>query len=137
MIKQFSRKNSFITGWFLFVMTSTWNCSDLGTNPDNEDNNVTIGVISYTEDIQAIFNSNCTVCHPNSAQLNLTSYSGLMAGGTHGDVVIPGDGAGSIIIQKLGSSPPFGDQMPQGAASLSATKIELITAWIDAGAKNN
>ena len=137
MIKHFSPQNAFISGWFLFMMASFWNCSDLGTNPDIEGNIDTSGVISYDADIQTIFNSNCIGCHPNSGQLNLTSYSGLIAGGEHGDVVIPGDSESSIIVQKLGSSPPFGDQMPKGAASLSATKIELITTWIDAGAENN
>ena len=122
------------------MMTFLWNCSDLGTNPDNKDDNDSSGVVSYFADIQPIFNQNCgNNCHlgNSSGGLNLSSYSGLMAGGEDGDVVIPGDGAGSIIIQKLGSNPPFGVQMPKGAAPLNVAKIELITAWIDAGAENN
>jgi len=51
--------------------------------------------------------------------------------------VISGAGAGSIIVQKLGSSPPFGDPLPTGGSALSTAKIELITSWIDAGAENN
>ena len=122
------------------MMTFFWNCSDLGTNPDNKDDNDSSGVVSYFADIQPIFNQNCgNNCHlgNSSGGLNLSSYSGLMAGGEDGDVVISGDGAGSIIIQKLSSNPPFGVQMPKGTAPLSVAKIELITAWIDACAENN
>ena len=119
------------------MMTFFWNCSDLGTNPDAKDDNNTPVDISYSANIQPIFNSNCTDCHGDSGGLSLSSYSGLMAGGNHGNVVISGAGAGSIIVQKLGSFPPFGDQMPKGGSALSTAKIELITAWIDAGAENN
>ena len=60
-----------------------------------------------------------------------------MSGGNNGDVVIPGNGTDSIIIQKLGSNPPFGDQMPKGSSALSDTTIKLITTWIDDGAEDN
>lgn len=139
MIMHFSYPNTPIAGFSLFILIFSWSCSDIGTNSDDEENEPT-DVISYVDEIQPIFNQNCgNNCHLNntSGGLNLSSYSGLMSGGNNGDVVIPGNGVGSIIIQKLGSNPPFGDQMPKGSSALSSTKIELITTWIDEGAKDN
>jgi hypothetical protein len=136
----FSDLKSLITVWPLFIIALFSSCSDLGTNPDEKDGNNTSDVISYSADIQPIFNRNCgNNCHLNntSGGLSLSSYSGLMAGGNHGNVVISGDSEGSIIVKKLSSNPPFGDQMPKGGSALSAAKIELITAWIDAGAEYN
>ncbi len=137
MYMHFSHPNTTIAGFTLFIMIFLWNCTDLGSNPD--DNDIT-DVISFTGDIQPIFNQNCANnCHLNntSGGLNLSSYTGLMSGGKNGVVVIPGNGTDSIIIQKLGSNPPFGDQMPIGSSALSSTKIKLITTWIDDGAEDN
>ncbi len=113
-----------------------WNCSDLGTDPGSEEDTPT-ETIGYSSDIQPIFNSNCTSCHGSSGGLSLTSYNGLMAGGNNGESIMPGNGEGSVLVQKLGSSPPFGDQMPLGSSALSSTKIEMIITWIDDGAENN
>ena len=84
--------------------------------------------ISYTATIQPIFNTNCTGCHGGSGGLTLTSYSDLMGN----NVVDPGDGAASKLIQKLkGTS---GTQMPQNQDPLDETTINLIETWIDEGA---
>ncbi len=139
MIMRFSHPNTTIAGFILFIMIFSWNCSDLGTNPDDEENELTDD-ISFSSDIQPILNQNCgNNCHLNNTfgGLNLSSYTGLMSGGNNGDVVIPGNGAGSIIIQKLGSNPPFGDRMPKGSSALSSSIIDLITTWIDDGAEDN
>ncbi|HJM12085.1 MAG TPA: hypothetical protein QF484_02760, partial [Candidatus Marinimicrobia bacterium] len=72
-----------------------------------------------------------------SGGLNLSSYTGLMSGGNNGDVVIPGNGTDSIIIQKLGSNLPFGIQIPKGSLTLSLTKIKLIITLIYDGAEDN
>ena len=44
----------------------------------------------------------------------------------HGPVIIPGDSENSILIQKLGDEPPFGDQMPQGQVPLSDELISIL-----------
>ena len=97
--------------------------------------------VDYSSQIQPIFNANCTsYCHTNGGSyqggLDLTSYENLMAGDSdHGPVIIPGDSENSILIQKLGDEPPFGDQMPQnGPPYLDPATIALIAAWIDEGA---
>ena len=84
--------------------------------------------ISYTATIQPIFNTNCTGCHGGYGGLTLTSYNELMGN----DVVDPGDGAASKLIQKLkGTS---GTQMPQNQDPLDEATINLIETWIDEGA---
>ena len=93
--------------------------------------------ISYTDQIQPIFNSNCTGCHVGggAATLNLTDYSGVMAGGVSGLSVISGDHYNSELYNRI--------TLPEGAAGsmppndpLSQEEINLIADWINEGANN-
>jgi len=93
--------------------------------------------ISYSNEIQPIFNVNCIGCHGGSGGLTLTSYNTLMAGNSdHGPVVEPGNGFNSYIVRKLEGRNITGSPMPQGGA-LTQTQIQSISTWIDEGAKNN
>ena len=87
--------------------------------------------ISYTATIQPIFNTNCTNCHSGSGELTLTSYSELM----QNDVVDPGDGAASKLIQRLKET--SGTRMPPDQDPLDEATINLIETWIDEGALDN
>ena len=64
-----------------------------------------------------------------------------MLGGNSGLVILPGDGANSLLIQKLRDDPALaGDPMPFGACCLDsggAPTIDLIETWINEGAENN
>jgi len=93
------------------------------------------GQINYYTEIEPILTGNCGGCHTtgNSSGFNLASYNNLMSTGNHGPVVIPFDGANSILIQKLGPNPPFGNQMPQNGP-LPQETIDFISQWIDEGA---
>ena len=52
-----------------------------------------VAPVSYSTDVQPIFNANCITCHGGSGGLFLTSYANLMAGtSAHGPVITPGDG---------------------------------------------
>ena len=93
--------------------------------------------ISYTDQIQPIFNSNCTGCHMGggAATLNLTDYNGMMAGGVSGLAVISGDHYNSELYNRI--------TLPEGAAGsmppndpLSQEEINLIADWINEGANN-
>jgi mono/diheme cytochrome c family protein len=86
--------------------------------------------INYLDDIQPIFDANCTSCHGSAAGLNLTSYSNLMNGSNDGDVITPLNHSNSILWQEidLGSMPPGSND------NLSSSQINLIAQWIDAGA---
>lgn len=98
----------------------------------------TIGsIVSFSGEIQPIFQSKCTPCHivNKSGGLKLTSYDNIMQGGKDGKVVIEGDSANSTIIKLItGESSP---RMPFGRPPLDAEDIQKIKAWIDAGAKDN
>ena len=86
--------------------------------------------IDYLDDIQPIFDANCTTCHGSLAGLNLTSYANLMNGSNDGDVITPLNHSTSVLWQEinLGSMPPGSND------NLSSSQINLIAQWIDAGA---
>ena len=84
--------------------------------------------ISYSQDIQPIFNANCTSCHGGSIAPNLLngqSYSALVP-----TYVVAGNPETSelYIVCKPGGSM---------AAHTSAEDLNLIYRWIYAGAKND
>jgi hypothetical protein len=96
-------------------------------------------LISYSADIQPIFDSNCagSQCHVPGPTfgLSLGSYAQLMQGGNSGAVVIPGDPDNSVIIRRLeGDIQP---QMPFQRQPLPQATIDLIRDWIAAGAHDN
>jgi len=92
--------------------------------------------VDYNTEIQTIFNANCTSCHMYgnaSGGLTLTSYSGVMAGGNSGAVVVANDHANSYLWQRVNNG-----EMPPGTNNpdLSAAQVDLIALWIDEGALN-
>jgi hypothetical protein len=52
-------------------------------------------------------------------------------------LVTPGHPETSLLLQKLGPTPPCGSRMPVGGAALSDAQMELIRSWIAAGALND
>ena len=114
-------------------------CKDSSTQPnDGTSPPPASGVVSFSGFVLPTFNIyGCPTCHGGSGGLTLTSYQSLMAGNSNnGPVVIPGDGANSLIIRKLRGTGP-GSQMPLGGTPLPDTTISTISAWIDQGALNN
>ena len=122
---------------------------------ENQDSSSTsptpIDTVRFSEHVFPIFQKNCLPCHAeenfNPSELSLDSYELLMAGGRHGDAVLPGNGAESPLVQKLRPNPPFGDPMPLDMRKkrgrkptvkpLSEEEIQLIATWIDQGARDN
>jgi len=82
--------------------------------------------------VQEILNDNCMPCHGRQnprAGINLTNYAGVSA------AVTAGDAAGSLLIKSL-----KGDnvkQMPLNHDPLDQGTIDIISAWITNGAKEN
>ena len=87
---------------------------------------------SYYEDIQPIFNANCTSCHiyGHDSGLDLSHYTGVMSGSNNGEVIIAGDHLSSLLWQKIndGSMPSYPNP------PLNSLEINLIAQWIDSGA---
>ncbi|MFC2177072.1 c-type cytochrome domain-containing protein [Actinomycetota bacterium] len=85
---------------------------------------------TWESDIAGILDPDCTVCHGanlQSAGLDLSSYSGALAGGESGASVVPGDAAGSPIVQIVEPGDHF--------AQLSDNDLAVLRGWIDAGAE--
>lgn len=86
-------------------------------------------------DVMNVLSSNCLPCHSAGVakeELELDTLEGLMNGSEHGDVVLPGNSADSLIVKALRGDGV--DQMPYEKDPLSEADIKLIEEWIDAGA---
>jgi nitrate/TMAO reductase-like tetraheme cytochrome c subunit len=86
------------------------------------------GSPTYDANIAPLFTTKCGACH-NSTMLaggmDLTAYAGVMKGGKDGAVILPGDSAGSKLVQI---------QSAQHFVNFSAEELALVKQWINAGA---
>ena len=58
-------------------------------------------VVTYVDHVKPIFMQSCGNCHnPDRARggLDLTNYTGTMAGGSAGQIVVPSDPSGSRLV---------------------------------------
>jgi hypothetical protein len=94
--------------------------------------------ITYQEHILPVFRNSCLNCHnpdKKKGDLDLSTYTGLAAGGGGGKVFNPGDPDGSKLYKAVTwaeepNMPPKGDK-------LSAKDLDLIKQWIAGGAPEN
>jgi hypothetical protein len=86
------------------------------------------------ENVSPIFAKRCINCHSEhraAKGLRLDSYEAAIAGSTNGPVLVPGDAAGSELVQRLrGESVP---RMPFLSNSLPQNEIDIIIRWVEAG----
>ena len=92
-------------------------------------------VVSYSKDIQPLWDQSCTNCHkPGATAPDLTAANSYSALTTSNKYVVPGSAATSKLHKSL-----LGD----GAAIMptsgkwSDSKIALVDKWINDGALNN
>ena len=110
------------------------------------------GQVSYSDDVQPIFDRYCVSCHSGSgegaerSEYLLTDYEGAMQGTKFGPVVVPGSRmSSSLYLVVAGKTapeirmPPHNDESFAAGRGvmLSADAIETIGLWIDQGAKDN
>ena len=92
--------------------------------------------VSFEKEIKPIFEAKCLPCH-NSIQalggLDMDSIAGIRAGGDNGSMIIAGDPAVSLLVQRINprSRLPL---MPAPGEPLPANEIALIRRWIEEGA---
>ena len=88
--------------------------------------------VSFSKDIIPIFQKKCQLCHGVDSRggLKLDSYDNVMLGGTKGQDVIPGNPAGSRLIQLVEAR-----QMPPTGMKLTQIEVFMLRTWIQAGAK--
>jgi len=111
----------------------------------------TASSVSFSKDIQPIFNANCVVCHtgtsgpvglsldPGSSYKNIVNVNSTEAPALKR--IAPGYPDKSYLLDKvLGTQTQAGGsgaQMPFGASPLPQSQIGLIRQWVSQGAPNN
>jgi mono/diheme cytochrome c family protein len=94
--------------------------------------------VSFSRQVAPLLVENCNGCHIDAMQtrggLNMTTMAQLLRGGDSGDIIVPGDGDGSLLVRKLRGQE--GARMPAGGRPpLSDDAIGLIATWINEGAQ--
>ena len=86
--------------------------------------------------VQPTLEAKCLNCHGGKfrqAGLDLSTRERLLAGSDeHRDVLVPGDGPGSLLVKKIRHQHEPG--MPYQGEPLSEEEIADIVAWVEAGA---
>ncbi|MBI3071770.1 MAG: hypothetical protein HYY84_06530 [Deltaproteobacteria bacterium] len=108
-----------------------------GTTPVS-DGGVDAGpaTVSYAATVQPILANSCGACHSGSspqAGLDVTTYAGLVTQQLERGIIVPGDPAGSVLVQRIAN----GSMPPAGLPSPTASELDTIKAWITSGAPNN
>ncbi len=106
--------------------------------------------VSFSKEIQPIFNDSCVVCHQGTggpAKLNLepgSAYKNMVNVASSESPLIrvaPGAPDKSYLLNKLRGTQSqvggSGAQMPYNASPLAQVQIDLIEKWISQGAQNN
>src|SRR5438552_4079801 len=94
--------------------------------------------VTYDEHVRPILREHCFSCHSADKQesgLQLDSYQKAMAGGSSGEVVLPGDLASSRLWALVSHAEE--PKMPPKQDKLAAAKLDLISKWIEQGAPEN
>jgi len=92
--------------------------------------------LTFEKDVRPIFKANCFHCHGEEEEkqgnLDLRLARLIATGGDSGPVIIAGNSAKSVLIERLaaGEMPPEGKGKP-----LVAKELATIRTWIDQGAK--
>lgn len=105
---------------------------------------------SYEADLRPIIERQSAGCgegchHPGGGNpvgvalggLDLSSYASLRLGGgqTGSSIIVSGQPCESLLLKKLGPTPPFGARMPlNGPPFLSAAELQDLNDWIAEGA---
>jgi formate dehydrogenase gamma subunit len=84
--------------------------------------------LTWDNAIGPMLQAKCATCHGASALggLNLSTYADAMKGGVSGSVIVPGDGANSLLVTKQQAGGHPGQLTPE--------EISQVIEWIDAGA---
>ena len=93
------------------------------------------GLRLFSNHVRPLFDKHCAACHkPDSKQggLDISSRDTLLAGGTRGAAIVPGDASSSLLYRVLTHAAE--PKMPFQGEKLSPEAIGLVATWIDLGA---
>lgn len=89
--------------------------------------------IDFSSRVAPILEEHCLRCHSPSlskGEVSLSTFADLEANG----YVVPGDPAGSHLIDLVTSTEDGAAEMPQDAPPLTASEVGILTTWIREGA---
>ena len=90
--------------------------------------------IAFQRDVWPILKTHCASCHGESKDLagglDLRLRRMIISGGDSGEVIVPGNSNGSLLIDYVRS----GEMPPQEELQLTADEVDVLTRWVDAGA---
>ena len=100
------------------------------------DEGLTPGARIFVDRVRPVLERSCFACHTENAPsgLRLDSRAGMLAGGSRGPAIIPGNPEQSLIIAALRHERDD-LQMPQDAPQLAAAEIQGFVDWIRSGAE--
>lgn len=88
--------------------------------------------------VQPILEAKCIACHKEGkikGELRMDQLAGLQKGGKNGPFVIPGEMEKSLLIQRINLPKEEKEHMPpKNKAQLTDEEIEILEAWVAAGA---
>ena len=91
-------------------------------------------VLTYEQHVRAILKANCFHCHGEEGKreggLDLRLRRLIVKGGENGTSIVPGDSQSSLLVARIRSG-----EMPPVDKKLTPEQVEVISSWIDAGAK--
>ena len=92
----------------------------------------------YERDIKPLFAKKCGACHSalaQEAELRLDAGSLIHEGGESGQVIVPGEAASSLLIERITAEDAADRMPPEGEGEpLTPEQVELVRSWIDGGA---
>jgi hypothetical protein len=100
-----------------------------------------VGPVEYLRDIKPLLAVKCYECHsglrPAKAQLRLDTGALIREGGEHGPVILPGNSAESLLLERVSAADVATRMPPEGRGeALTAKQVELLRSWIDQGARS-
>ena len=123
-----------------------------GTGTGSGDSgSASLGAPTWTNVYAKVLSVSCTSCHGAIHETGLvlgtkaTAYASLVAVKANGAQckngtrtrVVANDAEASLLWTKINGTQDCGDKMPLGGTKLSQAKIDLVKAWIEAGAKDD
>lgn len=94
--------------------------------------------ITFDDHVKPLMRQRCASCHntsKKSGDLDVTSYTALMAGGGSGSAVTPGDVSASYLFALVNhDEEPY---MPPESPRIPDEEVALLRSWIEQGALEN
>ncbi len=99
---------------------------------------ISFGAPDFRKDIQPILETQCLRCHgagKEKGDLRLHDKEHFLTGGSSGSLLQPDKRGISLLIDRISLPPEDDEVMPQEAEPLSPEQIEMLKAWVEAGAE--